>query len=254
MNQGAHRAAVVVNTSFVDQVLGGQRPIGRRIRPTTRTEDPIPWYEIVGVVGRLGMNPLNPARDAGVYHPAGPREIHPVGFVIELRANAADFTPRLRAISAEVDPMALIQRPMLLSKLADSPKNLYRSGMVALVLLCIIAILLSAGGLYALMSFMVTQRTREIGIRSALGAHPRSIVFTISRRAAIQLVIGVVLGGALASWILAETFQDKIMMPQNMALVVAGVVAGTVTVGVLACLAPTLRGLRIQPTEALREG
>ena len=121
--RGAHRAAVVVNTSFVDQVLGGQRPIGRRIRPTTRTEDPIPWYEIVGVVGRLGMNPLNPARDAGVYHPAGPREIHPVGFVIELRENAADFTPRLRAISAEVDPMALIQRPMLLSKLADSPKN-----------------------------------------------------------------------------------------------------------------------------------
>ncbi len=70
--RGAHRDAVIVNTTFVEHVLGGRRPIGRRIRYVRRNADPSPWYEIVGVVGPLGMNPTNPARDEGVYHPAGP--------------------------------------------------------------------------------------------------------------------------------------------------------------------------------------
>ena len=114
--RGAHRDAVIVNTTFVEQVLGGRRAIGKRIRFLS-DEDPSPWYEIVGVVGPLGMNPQNPARDEGVYHPAGPGEIHPVGFVIEAGDDPAAFTPRLRAIAAEVDPTALIQQPMLLSDL-----------------------------------------------------------------------------------------------------------------------------------------
>ena len=104
------------------------------------------------------------------------------------------------------------------------------------------------------MSFTVAQRTREIGIRTALGAHPRSIVYAIARRAGIQLGLGVVLGGALAAYILPGLSQDPVLKPQNMPLVVTGVVAGTVLVGMLACLVPTLRGLRIHPTEALREG
>ncbi len=104
------------------------------------------------------------------------------------------------------------------------------------------------------MSFTVTQRTREIGIRTALGARPRSIVYTIARRAAIQLTLGVALGAVLAAVILADISENPVMNPQNTSLVIAGVIAGTVLVGMLACLVPTLRGLRIQPTEALREG
>ena len=252
--RGAHRDAVIVNTTFVEQVLGGRSPIGKRIRYVRRDRNSSPWYEIVGVVGPLGMNPLNPARDAGVYHPAGPGEIHPVGYVIEAGDDPVAFTPRLRAIAAEVDPAAMIQRAMLLSDLEDLEASTFRSLAVVVVLLSAVAILLSAAGLYALMSFTVAQRTREIGIRTALGAHARSIVSTITRRAAIQLGLGVVLGAAFSALILVIASYGEILMPQNMFLVVAGVVAGTVLVGMLACLMPTLRGLRIQPTEALREG
>ncbi len=197
---------------------------------------------------------MNPARDQGVYHPRGPGEIHPVSYVIEAGDDPAAFTPRLRAIAAEVDPTAMIERPMLLSDLNDSDTFVYTSLAFVLVVLSAIAIILSAAGLYALMSFTVTQRTREIGVRTALGAHPKSIVYTIARRATLQLGLGVVLGAVFAAYILAVIAQFPEMRPQNMPLLVAGVAAGTVLVGMLACLVPTLRGLRIQPTEALREG
>ena len=249
--RGAHRDAAIVNTSFVDQVLGGRSPIGKRIRYLSRNADGSPWYEIIGVVGPLAMNPRNPDLDAGVYHPAAPGEIHPVGFVIEARDDPAAFTPRLRAIAAEVDPAAMIQLPMLLSDRADLELSVFRWGAFALVSLTLITLFLSAAGLYALMSFTVTQRTREIGIRTALGAHPRSIVYTIAQRAAVQLTVGVMLGVPAALYLFGEETTTK---APDQSLVITSVVAGTILVGMLACLVPTLRGLRIQPTEALREG
>ncbi len=76
----------------------------------------------------------------------------------------------------------------------------------------------------------------------------------MDRRAAIQLGLGVVFGGVFGAAILASLSQNPLMRPQNMSLVVGGVVAGTVLMGMIACLVPRLRGLRIQPTEALGEG
>ena len=250
----AHRDAVIVNTTFVEQVLGGGGPIGKRIRYQIRNGDPSPWYVIVGLVGPLGMNPTDPESDAGIYHPAGPGEVHPVGFVIEVGDDPVAFTPRLRAIAAEVDPSALIQRPRLLSDLGDFETSANRLASLALMLLSVIAIILSASGLYALMSFTVAQRTREIGIRTALGARPWSVISTIVRRAVVQLMLGVVFGAAFAAYALAIVNRDEVLKPQSWPLVVMAVVAGTVLVGGIACLMPTLRGLRIQPTEALREG
>ena len=248
--RGARGTTAIVNTSFVEQVFGGQSPIGKRFR-YPRGAPPRPWYEIVGVVGRLGTNPLNPARDAAVYHVVGESRV--MSIVIETGEDPTAFTPRLRAIAAGVDPNAMIRRTTPLSDLAAVETAPFRYLALALVLSSVIAILLSTAGLFALMSFTVAQRTREIGVRTALGAHPWSIVSTIGRRAAIQLTLGVVLGAPVAAVVLANLSQNPLMMPQNVALVVGSVVAGTMLVGMCACLVPTLRGLRIQPTEALRE-
>ena len=110
---------------------------------------------------------------------------------IRLGEGPLDFVPRLRRLAGEVDPTAMIQSPQVLS---DAPNldvtvNLY--SYLLLVFLCAVTLLLSGAGLYALMSFTVSQRTREIGIRTALGALPTGILVAVGRRALIQLAVGV---------------------------------------------------------------
>jgi hypothetical protein len=252
--RGSHRAPVIVNTTFVDQVLGGRNPIGRRLRYASDAAGPDAWYEIVGVVGRLGLNPVNPDLDAGVYHPAGPGEMNAVGLVIDLIDDPMDFVPRIREIAAEIDAAAMVRNPMLLSDLAEREWLGLRYLALAPVLFSLIAMFLSAAGLYAVMAFSVSQRTREIGIRAALGASRAEIVATIGRKAALQLGLGSILGWALAVPLMISVSGDPLIKPQSPVLVVLGVTSALVGLGLLACMAPALRAARIQPTEALRDG
>jgi putative ABC transport system permease protein len=103
------------------------------------------------------------------------------------------------------------------------------------------------------MSFTVSQRTREIGIRTALGARPSDIVATVARRTAVPFGLGLVLGAGWGWILLGQFTQQEIAVPTSRPLTLAVTLGCTALVGVVACLRPTLRGLRIQPTEALRE-
>jgi ABC-type antimicrobial peptide transport system permease subunit len=117
--------------------------------------------------------------------------------------------------------------------------------------LSVVGMLLAATGLYALMSFTVSQRTREIGIRSALGADAKDVVTTIARRACAQLVIGVAVG-SVAGWQLVRGNAGIFGVDSELRLV-TGVAVAVILFSALTCLPPIRRGLRIQPTEALRE-
>jgi ABC-type antimicrobial peptide transport system permease subunit len=110
-------------------------------------------------------------------------------------------------------------------------------------------LLLSAAGIHALMSFTVAQRTREIGIRSALGAHPRQILGSIFARAVRQVGLGVLVGVGVAALLLRVTGGKISGTGAAMLLMGATLMA---VVGLLAALGPARRGLRIQPSEALR--
>ena len=250
-------STVIVNTAFVDRVLGGRNPIGRRVRYTTSAgEEPGPWYEIVGVVGDLGLDdPMSPGRDAGVYHPLVPGEIQLVRLAIHIGDDPESFIPRLRALASDVDPTALISNPMALDKVRSPDAEILPWIILGVVILTGILLALSASGIYALMSFTVAERTREIGIRTALGAKRNRVVFTVAKRALVQLGVGIVLGVGVAAWILSQ-FASGGRIPTESPLLLSlilgvGVMA---VIGLLACTAPTLRALRIKPTEALRGG
>ncbi len=150
-----NRSAVIVNTSFVERVLGGRNPIGRRIRYKISDEEPRPWFEIVGVVGHLGMNEVNPATDAGLYHPLAPGEVNPVLLAIHVGDDPEAFTPTLRAIASDVDPNAMIQDPIVLSEVFSEQRWGARWGSISSLVFAFIALTLAASGLYALMSFTV---------------------------------------------------------------------------------------------------
>lgn len=251
---GDDGSAVIVNATFVENVLRGRQPIGQRVRYAAPPgNEPGPWYEIVGVVGHLGMNALNPDLDEGLYHPAAPGTLYPVRFAIRVASGPSAFVPRLRAIVAEIDAGAMIQDPLPLDEVPNYNRFLAVWGGVAAALLSAITVLLSAAGLYALMSFTVAQRTREIGIRCALGARPASIVATIARRASLQLMTGVTIGAALTSLLLRgiEPGAD-VLQVTDWQVAVPLIALGVVLVGLLACVPPTRRGLRVLPVDALK--
>ena len=252
---GEDRSAVIVNANFVDQVLGGKNPLGRRVRRWSRTEDDGPWYEIVGVVGHLGMFANDAERDAGVYYPLAPGEIYPVPFAIRVGNDPASFTPRLRTLAAEADPSAIIWAPVALNEVFNFQVTIERVVRSYAIVLIGILLTIATLAIYALMSFTVAQRTKEIGIRIALGAGWRSIVGAIARRAMVQLGVGALVGMTIAAFLLhvltTELGQNSMGSPVLTASL--GTVCAVGLIGSVACIAPTLRALRIAPTEALSE-
>jgi hypothetical protein len=243
-----------VNRQFVDQVLGGGDPIGRQLRYAVREgQEAGRWFEIVGVVETFGTNIPNPERGSAVYHPLDAADYHPMRFVIEVGDQAGSFLPTLRRIASEIDPAAMIQDPATVEEMVS--RSRFRDSMVTLfvVLLSGMGMVLAATGLYALMSFTVAQRTREIGIRTALGAGGAAVVATIARRAFSQLAVGVALGCVLGWWIVDMVADQSEFAVDSIPLLLFWVATGVMLFSALACLSPTLRGLRIQPTEALRE-
>jgi hypothetical protein len=250
---GALRSAIVVNEAFVERVLGGGNALGRRLRYAAGTGGAEQWLEIVGVVETFGTNITNPDRSEALYQPLGSADLHPMRYIIEVADDPATFLPTLRTIAADVDPEAVIQNAQPLTDLLALTLLEMRAGSILVFVLSAIGMLLAATGLYALMSFTVSQRTREIGIRTALGARAADIVKTIAKRALLQLLAGVALGCVFGWWIVDLVTNDTEFVVGSLPGLVAGVAAAVIIISALACLSPTLRGLRIQPTEALSE-
>jgi putative ABC transport system permease protein len=246
-----HRSSVIVNTTFVDRVFGGQNPIGRRIRFRPWGDgEPGPWKEIVGVVGHLGMRMVSAENDQGVYEPFAPGELSYVRMAIHVVEDPASLAPRVRALAAEVDPDAIVTVIGTLDEQFEGDWYVLLAISLGAMVLVGVLLALAATGLYAIMSFAVAQRTREIGIRTALGAGRHELVRTVATRALSQLVAGVMLGMPIAG-MLFTSGQRKAFEGTVDTLLVGGAVM--VIVGLLACTGPTLRALRIDPRAALTE-
>ena len=244
--------AVIVNTTFVDRVLEGRNPLGRRVR--NRFPGDGPWFEIVGVVPDLGTYETNIDGEGAVYYPMSPGSYNPVWLALDVGDEPEAWVPRLRALTADVDPTAIISNPLPLDQVVSYERLALLWGRYATAVGFAILLALSISGVYSLMSFTVAERTKEIGIRTALGARRRSIVFTIGRRTVWQLGLGVLLGLPVAvGWLDGYVYDSQLMTrgtPLSLSLMLAVILL--VAVGTLACIGPTMRALRIEATEALR--
>ncbi len=173
---------------------------------------------------------------------------------IALRLRAADMEPwstRLRQIAANLDPSLQVSNVTPLDALLRQHQRSVRLLATVLATMTLSVFLLSAAGIYAMMAFAVTQRRREIGIRMALGAGARRVLWTMFSRAAAQLAVGATIGMAVA--VLLNRAADGALMKDHATPATAGVVLLMTLVGLLAALGPARQGLRIQPTEALRD-
>jgi putative ABC transport system permease protein len=250
----------IVNESFVQRVLGGGNAIGLRLRyvdfDDNREAEP-EWHEIVGVVPNLGVQ--NGYGTKGIYHPARVGDVYPVFVAVHVTGDPQAFGPRLRALAGAVDPTL---RLGALAPVSDARANdlvFYTFWYRLAVFVSWVALFLALAGIYAVMAFTVSRRTREIGIRVALGSDPRRVALAIFRRPLIQVGLGVALGMAwtafMAYGVAGGSFEagriGEAISVRGVALVGA---YALIMMGLcmLACVVPTRRALAVEPTEALR--
>jgi putative ABC transport system permease protein len=247
--------SVVVNHTFVQQFLATDSALGVRFRypgaqsPGSAVQDE--WYHIVGVVRDFPRFSPAPGSDGEptVYHAAAPGDVYPFTLTVRFTGSVPDtFVHRFRQIGVEVDPTLQLRRAMPLSVFYDDVRSIWRQLAWGLGLVTTSVLLLSAAGIYALMSFTVAQRTREIGIRAALGAAPRQLLFSIFGRATRQLALGVLLGSLVSAAVF--TVADLgVGRSAALLLTVAGVM---LIVGLLSAVGPARRGLQIEASETLK--
>ena len=190
------------------------------------------------------------ARDPGVYLPVVMDSTGPLYMAVHARGDPMLLVPRVRAIATAVDPALRLSEIQRVDEVSSELLWFISLWIRITVLLTAIALLLSLAGIYAVMSFTVARRTREIGIRVALGASARTMVASIFRRPLTQVGIGVALGSAVGGLLFLEVGSGKVS-PGGVALVVV-YAAIILCVCLLACIVPTRRALRVEPMEALR--
>lgn len=248
----------VVNRAFLGQVLGGGEALGRRISltsgsaPSSTTQPSDTLFEIVGVVENLFRNPVDESLVAPrVYRPMRGEWSGPANLTLKLAdADHGAIAGRVRQIAAELDPTVRI-RTLSLAALQRQEHLVLSLTALILGLVFVSVLLLSAAGIYALMSFTVTQQRREIGIRRALGAQRRALLGGIFARAAGRIAVGVALGVGVALAVDAAA-EGEILRGFGPPLLSTMVLIMTV-VGLLAAVGPARRGLRIEPAEVLKE-
>src|SRR5215210_2272166 len=241
---------VIINNTLASRYFPGEDPLGRRL-----LYGPIP-LTIVGVVGDVRQAGLDEAPLAEMYFPYGLNEA--VGFlsdaVLVLRTAGApeSLAGPLRAALKKVDPTlplydVLTMREVIDKSLASRRLNLWLLGFFAAV-----ALVLAATGLYGVISYLVAQRTREIGVRMALGAQKRDVQGLVLRQAAFLAGFGILLGlaGALAFTRVLDSLLYGVSARDP--LTFAALAALLAAVALLASWAPARRASRVSPMVAIR--
>jgi hypothetical protein len=247
---GTPDGPVVVNEAFMRVV--GRNPVGARVRTLQRGSERElgPWHEIVGVVADLEMLfAADWGAAAYIYRAASAAEVDPVVVAVRVAGDAAPLAPRVAALARQVDAGLHLRDIVTLDDIVAQEQIRMVGGSVVFGSVLLVALVFSAAGLYALMAVAVARRTREIGIRIALGATPRRVLGSVFARAGRQLGGGIIAGNSLI--LLLAWRADSLTADLLVSSVITSVIMAAV--GVLACAAPARRALRVQPTEALRQ-
>ena len=246
----------VVDERFATRYLQGANPIGRGVRVSTgdTAEGDSSWLTIVAVVRAIPDFSPPPLRHPVIYAPLAAAPVTPrdLSLIVRTAAPLSVAAPLLREEAQEVAPDA----PLYGVEQAEAAAARSRSGQrlagTLFGAVAFVGLVLSTVGIYALTSYGVSQRTREVGVRVALGARPCQVMWLFLSRTAVHLAIGLILGacGALAAGRLLQSFLIDVGARDPLTLAV--VVAVLTAAALVACLLPSRRAARLDPMTALR--
>ncbi|HSR66699.1 MAG TPA: ABC transporter permease [Acidobacteriota bacterium] len=245
------RAVCMVNRRLAERLWPNQSPVGRRLAYAAGPEGNLHWMEIVGVAEGFKAGALESDDNMAIYQPLSQS---PQGFFnVLLRTSRPwqDVSETVRSRVASIDPdlpLEVVPLPLLV-ELAQAPR---RTPTVLMGLFAAVALVLAVVGLYGVLAFLVTQRTREIGLRMALGARRPDVLRLLTLTTGRLLLTGLALGllsAALFSSTLSGLLYQVSPLSPGVYLSVALLFSFTAA---LACLAPALRALKINPAQTLR--
>ena len=242
---------VLVSEALARRIWGGEDPIGRRIQMGDTLGA---WRTVVGVVANVRHSGLDAPVTQQVWVPERQWQWadNQVVLVVRARGDAAALAPAVRAAVLSVDPLQPISRVATMEQVVAASTAQRRMALVLFAAFAVASLLLASAGIYGVLAGSVAERTREIGVRSALGARPGQILALIVRQGARLAVAGLVLGIAaslgLSRWL--ESLLYEVRPGDPVTLLGVALLLGLVALG--ACLVPALRALRIQPMSALR--
>jgi putative ABC transport system permease protein len=243
---------VIVNQAFVKRYFPGEDPIGKRMRFTFNPK--APYMEIVGVAGDIAEIDLAAAPPPILYTP---NDQGPNTFAIFLVRTAGDpsaFIGAVRTALRQLDPQLAVIIAQPLEQVAnDSPAVFLRRYPSYLIgIFAVVALILAVTGLHGLISYSVVQRTREIGIRMALGAQASDVLKMVLRQGLAAVMAGIVIG-IVAALALTRLMASLLygVTPTD-ALTFASVALILTAVAIFACVLPARRATRVDPIVALR--
>ena len=243
----------VVNERFVREYFPDGEAIGKRVKlGGIEPENPNPYLTIVGVFGDVTVGDPDDPRPPLLLRPFAQARSQFAYIAARTGGDPMALTPAVREAVASLNPDVPIYWPMTLKQAAAQQLWFVRVFGTMFAIFGLVALFLASIGLYAVMSFAVSRRTREMGIRMALGATPGRVIGLVFGAGAWQLGIGMTIGMAMAaaiSRLLTVILYD--VNPLDPA--VFGAVAFTLgATGALACLIPARRATRVDPSEAMR--
>jgi len=250
----------IVNETMARRVFPGEDPIGRRIRVDLSEEDQ--FREIIGVVRDIPASHPQTKQDPAIFIPFVQAAAHSIGphtglhlqmtFLMRTAGDPMSALPAVRRAVEEVDRNQPLIDPRTEDSYLDDQAQYPRYYSMLLGLFAAVATGLAAVGIYGVMAYSVEQRTREIGIRMALGAGGWDVLKLIFQQALVVIAGGTAVGiaGAMAltRFISSAIWEVKTKDPGTF----VGLTVLLMAVGILACVVPTRRAVHVDPTNALR--
>jgi len=243
---------LIVNKTLADQVFPGQDPVGKRLVFSFLT--PSIYAQIVGVVGDEKLGALDQKTTPVVYTPSLQNNDTDLTLVVRSQTDPQTLTSEVRSEVTRFDPSVVVNSATTVKKMIGDSSSVFVRRFPALLIgvFAVLAVLLSAIGIYGVLSFLVTQRTREIGVRMALGARQADILRLLLNEGLRLVGAGVALGlliTAASTRLLAGLLFGVRPGDPAVLAIVSGLVAA---IALLACSLPARRATRVDPMVALR--
>jgi putative ABC transport system permease protein len=251
-DRGSSAVLVVISETMARRLWPGENPLGKRLKPGP-PDSPIPWFEVIGVVNDVRQFELTAEPKLQMY-----LQYMQAGFfvpnhlVVKTNVEPLSLAATVRRTVWEIDKDQPVSNISTMEEILSESIARQRFSMLLLGIFAAVALILAAVGLYGVMSYSVAQRTREIGIRMALGAQARDVLRLIVGQGLTLTLIGIALGltGAFALTRLLESLLFGVSASDPATF--TGVAALLLAVSLLACYLPARRAMRVDPLIALR--